>query len=299
MYDEHLKTFLTVADAGSFRKAGDILYVTPSALIKQISLLEEDIGVPLFIRSPKGLTLTEAGKYLYSKAKDYMEEGEKIKAETRRRAATASHSPIRIASSLMNQPSDLLSLWKKVSAAYPEIKITLVPYEDTGLSFENLLQSFGKNIDIVCSTGDILTWKGNFRLIGLGRVDAEITCSSLNPLAMKESLTYQDLARQRILVIKKGNWPEMDEIREDLEKRNLAITFIEKTHYEFQDYNDLASTMDLLIGPQKWASLHPLLVSKKVNWNHTFITSLLVSENPRDDVKTFLKAIEKAKKEQE
>ncbi|MDE6888244.1 MAG: LysR family transcriptional regulator [Eubacterium sp.] len=41
LYDEHLNMFLQVADAGSFSKAADAVFVTPSAVIKQINLIAD------------------------------------------------------------------------------------------------------------------------------------------------------------------------------------------------------------------------------------------------------------------
>ena len=59
MYNPQLETFLRVADAGSFNKAAEESYITPTAVIKQINLLEESLGVKLFDRSHRGLTLTK------------------------------------------------------------------------------------------------------------------------------------------------------------------------------------------------------------------------------------------------
>lgn len=49
------------ADAGSFSKAAEEAYITPTAVIKQINLLEESLGVKLFDCTHRGLTLTKAG----------------------------------------------------------------------------------------------------------------------------------------------------------------------------------------------------------------------------------------------
>lgn len=61
LYNPQLDTFLRVADAGSFSKAAEEAYITPTAVIKQINLLEESLDVKLFDRSHRGLTLTKAG----------------------------------------------------------------------------------------------------------------------------------------------------------------------------------------------------------------------------------------------
>lgn len=69
MYNPQLETFIWVADAGSFHKAAEESFITPTAVIKQINLLEETLGVRLFDRSHRGLTLTGAGRSLYQDAK--------------------------------------------------------------------------------------------------------------------------------------------------------------------------------------------------------------------------------------
>lgn len=69
MYNPQLKTFLQVADAGSFNKAAEQLYITSSAVIKQINLLEDSLELKLFERTHRGLILTEAGKSLYQDTK--------------------------------------------------------------------------------------------------------------------------------------------------------------------------------------------------------------------------------------
>lgn len=70
MYNPQLETFLRVADAGSFNKAAEELFITPPAVIKQITSLESSLDLKLFIRSPRGLKLTEAGKSIYRDAHD-------------------------------------------------------------------------------------------------------------------------------------------------------------------------------------------------------------------------------------
>ena len=69
MYNPQLETFLKVADAGSFNKAAEEAFITPTAVIKQVNLLEDSLGVKLFVRSHRGLTLTKAGHSLYKDAR--------------------------------------------------------------------------------------------------------------------------------------------------------------------------------------------------------------------------------------
>jgi len=83
-----LKTFVTVADLGSFSKASEILYITQPAVTQQIKALEKTIGAKLFQRAGGKMALTEEGKRIYEIAKlllgsyeGLMEEIAKIKKD--------------------------------------------------------------------------------------------------------------------------------------------------------------------------------------------------------------------------
>ena len=69
LYNTHLDTLIRVVEAGSFRQAAEQMHISPSAVLKQIGLLEKDLGVTVFDRSRKGVTLTKAGESIYRDAK--------------------------------------------------------------------------------------------------------------------------------------------------------------------------------------------------------------------------------------
>lgn len=83
MYDRHLDTFIRVADAGSFLKASEKLYISANAITNQINLLEERLGVKLFRRGPQGLVLTEAGQLIYSEAKKMIHQSNTVMRKAR------------------------------------------------------------------------------------------------------------------------------------------------------------------------------------------------------------------------
>ena len=63
-----LKYFLRIAELRSFTKAAAILHIAQPALSRQIQQLEDDLGVRLFVRSDSGVSLTEAGEILCTRA---------------------------------------------------------------------------------------------------------------------------------------------------------------------------------------------------------------------------------------
>jgi DNA-binding transcriptional LysR family regulator len=65
---DKLRIFHAAAEAGSFTHAGDALNMSQSAVSRQVSSLEEDLGLKLFIRHARGLVLTEVGEQLFRTA---------------------------------------------------------------------------------------------------------------------------------------------------------------------------------------------------------------------------------------
>jgi len=64
----HLRSFVAVAQTGNLTQAAKRLYTTPPAISAHIKALEEELATPLFIRSNKGMSLTQKGQLLLKKA---------------------------------------------------------------------------------------------------------------------------------------------------------------------------------------------------------------------------------------
>ena len=153
MYNPQLETFLRVADAGSFNKAAEELFITPPAVIKQISSLESTLDLKLFIRSPRGLKLTKAGESLYRDAQ-YVIQYCKDSVVRAKNAAEEGDKVIRIGTSPMTPGQFLLDLWPSLHEHCPDIKFQLVPYENTPENTREILRNLGQNIDIVAGPFD-------------------------------------------------------------------------------------------------------------------------------------------------
>lgn len=65
---DKLRIFHTAAESGSFTHAAEKLGMSQSAVSRQVSALEEDLGLKLFIRHARGLVLTEVGEQLFRTA---------------------------------------------------------------------------------------------------------------------------------------------------------------------------------------------------------------------------------------
>lgn len=71
-----LRTFCEIAETLNFTKASEKLNLTQSAVSHQIKALEDELGVPLFIRAKRGVVLTDAGKLALGHARRIIDEAE-------------------------------------------------------------------------------------------------------------------------------------------------------------------------------------------------------------------------------
>src|SRR5213078_4335611 len=80
----HLRYFLAVGEALNFTRAAAQLRVAQPALSRQVQDLEDEIGVDLMKRSPRGVTLTAEGKLFLDEVRELLkradESVEKVRA---------------------------------------------------------------------------------------------------------------------------------------------------------------------------------------------------------------------------
>src|SRR5229473_8066239 len=72
----HLRYFLAVAEALNFTKAAAQLRVAQPALSRRVTDLEDEIGVDLLKRSPRGVTLTAEGKLFLDEVSEWLKRGD-------------------------------------------------------------------------------------------------------------------------------------------------------------------------------------------------------------------------------
>ncbi len=231
MYNPQLETFLRVADAGSFNKAAEESYITPTAVIKQINLLEESLGVKLFERSHRGLTLTKAGRSMYQDAK-YIIQYCRDSVTRAKNAMQEDENIIRIGSSPMTPAQLLMELWSRVQTLHPDIKFQIVPFENTPENAREILANLGKNIDVVGGIFDetMLHLRG---CAGLELVRGPFHCavSIHHRLAAKDKLQITDLYGENLMLMHRGWSHYVDQLRDDLWQHHPQIHIVDFDFY--------------------------------------------------------------------
>ena len=294
MYNPQLETFLRVADAGSFNKAAEESFITPTAVIKQINLLENSLDVKLFERTHRGLILTKAGKSLYQDTK-YIIQYCRDSVTRAKNAMQEDTNIIRIGSSPMTPAQLLMQIWPKIQEHCPDIKFQIIPFENTPENAREILANLGKNIDVVGGIFDetMLSFR-NCAGLQLSREPLCCAVSIHHRLAAKDKLLIEDLYGENLLMMRREWSHYVDQLRDDLQQNHGQIHIVDFEFYNMSIFNRCENSNDVLLAIPGWASVHPLLKVIPVEWDHSIPYGLLHSPHPSETVKRFLAAVQAA-----
>ncbi|WP_242018736.1 LysR family transcriptional regulator [Phaeovibrio sulfidiphilus] len=121
---DKLRVFHTVAEAGSFTRAGDFLNLSQSAVSRQIGALEEALGAPLFLRHPRGLVLTEQGTLLFETTRSIVSNLTELESRLDEQADDVS-GPLTICTSLAFGTLWLTPRLKTLTDRYPKLELSV------------------------------------------------------------------------------------------------------------------------------------------------------------------------------
>jgi DNA-binding transcriptional LysR family regulator len=122
---DKLRVFHAAAEAGSFTHAAETLNLSQSAISRQVSALEHDVGVPLFNRHARGLVLTEQGEMLYRTAHDVLVRLETIKSQLTEAKQTPS-GVLRVTTTVGLGSGWLTERLTEFLELYPDIQVQLI-----------------------------------------------------------------------------------------------------------------------------------------------------------------------------
>lgn len=291
MYNLQLETFLRVAEAGSFNRAAEQMYITPTAVIKQINLLEESLEVRLFERTHRGLTLTAAGRSLVQDAK-YIVQYCKDSVVRAQSAMREGENLIRIGTSPMTPAQLLMQMWPKIQEKCPDIKFQIIPFDNTPERAREILANLGRNIDVVGGIFDETML--HLRHCAGTELSREPFCCAVSPghrLAAKERLQFGDLYGETLMLMHRGWSHNVDALRDDMERNHPEINVEEFELYNLEVFNRCENGNDVLLAIPGWAGVHPLLKVIPVDWEYGIPYGVLHAPHPSETVARFLRAI--------
>lgn len=292
MYNPLLDTFLTVIDCKSFSKASDKLYISPTAVMKQMNSLETHLNLKLTKRTPLGIELTPAGKVIYRDAK-FIKDYSKKSIAAAIKAEEKYDTTFCVGTSLLNPAKPFMDLWYSVNKEFPEYKLHLVPFEDDHEGILSEIKSLGRKFDFLIGICDSKAWLSLCNFLPLGRYRKMIAVSREHRLSDKKVLDITDLYGETLMMVSEGDSGVNDFIRNDIRKNHPQIK-IEDTpqFYDLSVFNRCAETGNVLLTIECWRDVHPGIVSIPVNWDYSIPYGLLYALDAPDDIKKFVKAAE-------
>lgn len=129
-----LQSFLAVAEEGSLSGAARKLGASQPTLGRQIKQIEDQLGVTLFHRQPRGLSITEIGAELLAPARVMRDAAMQVSLTAAGREQQTTGT-VRITASVFVSYFILPPIIAKIRSTYPEISIDLLPNDAS----ENLL----------------------------------------------------------------------------------------------------------------------------------------------------------------
>lgn len=294
MYSHYLDTFICVADTGSFSKAGERMFISATAVMKQINQMEAKLDMQLFERTPKGLLLTPAGKSYYRDAKFMIRYTQEAKTRAEKAMKNA-EVEIRVGVSALAPTGLLMELWPHIQHLMPSMKLKVVHFENTEENVKDILANLGTGIDVILTMHD----DGIKKLRGcsgteLCRIPLMCAVPLYHPLAIKEHLSLTDLYDETLMVIREGWANEMNRLRRDIYACHDRIQIEDFQTYTIDVFNECAEHGKILVTVEDWKNVHPQLKNIPVNWPYHMSLEIVHAHEPSEDVKIFLKMVKRA-----
>ena len=288
MYNHQLDTFIRTAELGSFGKASEALYISSTAVIQQVNLLENLCGFRLFVRTNHGVKLTPAGRSLYEDAKTLIRFSEDALTKARLLAQSA-ESTVRIGTSLLYKCRMLPDLWPKISEIQPELKIEIRPmkeYEERETVFSRL----GVDFDLF-EGFYVSTWKGSCRFLELQRTPLCCAVSPTHRLAGEKELSLEDLRGKTLVMPIAGVSDVLDAFRETICRDYPSVKIIDSDYYGVDTFALCEMNSYILITQSVYRDIHPNLVTVPLKTAYSMPYGLICSREPTEATMKFVRAV--------
>lgn len=261
MNHEQLNTFIKVMEHGSFNKASEVLFVTPSAIMRQINRLEHELNVKLFERTNKGITPTIAGNYYYEEVVRWNQEYDQIVRRTKEiHEDSARVNTIRVG--VYGNLSDVFieKYFGKIQNVFPDTKFDFYSY---GISSDKVMALIN---------------------------DVPMSCAvSINSdLYAKDVIRIEDLYGKTVGMWNNRHSSIFYDMRKILEEHSeISIKDIPNFDGKIFDNKD----NEIILGNLTWSGAHPFYRFIPLDSGYTTPYGIWYRKNPSLKVKIFIEKV--------
>jgi DNA-binding transcriptional LysR family regulator len=217
----HLRYFVAVAEELNFSRAADRMYVAQGAVSEQVRKLERELGVRLLDRTPRSVSLTEAGTVFLAEARRALHQAEVAQAAARN-ARDRTTSRLRIGYMPASLPASVPRALQRLATAMPLVHTSVEP----GSSLELLEAVRGDWMDAAIVSLPAPT--AGLRTTAIGEQRAVAALPVSNERAITSEIHLDRVAPRRIVVLPRdANRPLYDAIVSSSHAAGLSPTLVE------------------------------------------------------------------------
>lgn len=293
MYNKYLDTFIAVADLGSFTKASEKLYISSTAVMKQINSLEKDLDLTLTIRNENGIKLTDSGKLIYEEAKSIINLSIKAIKKAKKLEENQTYT-ITVGTSAICPCTPLMDLWYKVSEDHPEFKIKIVPFDDKHTDALTTLQTSNTTLDFIVTPCDSKLWLKNLNFLKLRDTKFVLAVPRGHKLAKNNTIKLEELNNEKLMIITHGDSSKNNALKEYIENHCKNIEYKNAPFlYDINVFNECAENNYILVSLDCWNNVHPSLINIPITFDVSVPYGVLYSKSSSKGALKFLELIKK------
>jgi DNA-binding transcriptional LysR family regulator len=201
----HLRYFLAVGDALNFTKAAAQLRVAQPALSRRVQDLEDEIGVDLMKRSPRGVTLTAEGKLFLEEVRELLKRANES-VEKVRALARGEYGELHIGYAPSPTVEILPPALTAFQKAVPRVKVLL-----HDLSSDELIAGLQNGtLELAIMVPPAGDQTAGIQCEVLRTYPLCVVMTAMHPFARMKSIPLEKLAAEPLVALRRKDYPESD-----------------------------------------------------------------------------------------
>jgi DNA-binding transcriptional LysR family regulator len=217
----HLRYFVAVAEELHFRRAAERLHVAQPAVSEQIRKLEQELGVRLFDRTQRSVTLTTSGVALLEEARHVLRHAE-VAQQAARNARDRATMRLRVGYLPDSLPASVPRALRHLATAAPTVEVNL----ETGPALRLIEELRERRLDAVITS--LPAPAGGLRATALGPQHAVAVLPVTHPHAVEPTVALQRLAPERLVILPRDVNPAFHSaVMAICRNAGLSPTFVE------------------------------------------------------------------------
>ncbi|MCD7845390.1 MAG: LysR family transcriptional regulator [Oscillospiraceae bacterium] len=187
-----IQYFLHLCQTLSVSETARQLYVVQPAVSKQITALEKELGVVLFDRTNRGVSLTPSGELIYTFLSGAQERFQKTLTQAKKLQTQKKSLTLGLLERL--ELDELTAVVKEMQRQHPDLEVTLVRLDNPAL----LSRLSDGRVDAIVTLDHAMDVRLGVQYTELCLVEAVFVISRFHPLADRETLRPRELSGQMI-----------------------------------------------------------------------------------------------------